>query len=52
MALYEVEPELGTLVGSFSRDYPPILTIESGDTVRYRYSFLPGNKRSPLPAGS
>src|SRR5438067_7257854 len=46
MALYEVEPEVGTLVGSFSRDYPPILTIESGDTVRYRtldagWGFLP-----------
>lgn len=36
MAVHLIEPENGTLVGSFSRDYEPILVIEPGDTVRYR----------------
>lgn len=36
MALYTIEPTLGTLHGSFSRDLPPVLTIAPGDTVRYR----------------
>jgi acetamidase/formamidase len=36
MATYTIEPERGTLHGSFSRDFPPILQIDSGDTVTYR----------------
>lgn len=36
MAIYSIEPERSTLHGSFSRDYPPVLTIDSGDTVRFR----------------
>lgn len=36
MALYEIAPERATLHGQFSRELPPVLTIESGDTVRYR----------------
>ena len=36
MAIYTVEPERRTLHGHFSRDIPPILTIDSGDTVRFR----------------
>jgi len=36
MAIYTVEPERRTLHGHFSRDLPPILTIDSGDTVRFR----------------
>jgi acetamidase/formamidase len=36
MALHIVEPERRTLHGHFSRDLPPILTIEPGDTVRFR----------------
>ena len=36
MTLYEIAPERATLHGQFSRDLPPVLTIESGDTVRYR----------------
>ena len=36
MASYAVEPERRTLHGHFSRDLPPILTIERGDTVRFR----------------
>jgi acetamidase/formamidase len=35
MALYELSPSLATLHGTFSRDYAPVLTIESGDTVRF-----------------
>ncbi len=34
MALYELRPERATLHGYFSRDLPPCLTIQSGDTVR------------------
>src|SRR5919199_6808984 len=36
MALYSVEPDRRTLHGAFSRDIAPILTIDSGDTVRFR----------------
>lgn len=35
MANYSIHPERSTLHGSFSRDFQPILTIDSGDTVRY-----------------
>lgn len=35
MTIYTIEPERQTLHGQFSRDLPPCLTIESGDTVRY-----------------
>src|SRR5690349_20791851 len=36
MAIFTVVPTRETLHGSFSRDYAPILTIDSGDTVRYK----------------
>src|SRR5262245_53906993 len=36
MTLHTIEPERRTLHGQFSRDLPPCLTINSGDTVRYR----------------
>jgi acetamidase/formamidase len=36
MAIYHVEPERATLHGTFSREFPPILTIEPGDTVHFR----------------
>ena len=36
MALYSVEPDRRSLHGAFSRDFAPILTIDSGDTVRFR----------------
>lgn len=36
MTTYHIEPTRETLHGSFSRDYPPILTIDSGDTVLFR----------------
>jgi len=36
MAIHRIEPECGMLVGSFSREYEPVLTIDPGDTVVYR----------------
>lgn len=36
MATYTIEPERRTLHGHFSRDLPPILTIDPGDTVVFR----------------
>lgn len=36
MASYQLEPTRATLTGSISREHSPILTIESGDSVRYR----------------
>ena len=36
MSLYEIEPERATLHGKFSRELAPCLTIEPGDTVRFR----------------
>jgi acetamidase/formamidase len=36
MAFYAVEPERRTLHGHFSRELQPILTIDPGDTVRFR----------------
>src|SRR3989442_1131133 len=36
VTLHVIEPERCNLHGAFSRDLPPVLTIDSGDTVRYR----------------
>ncbi|HEX3724304.1 MAG TPA: acetamidase/formamidase family protein [Nitrolancea sp.] len=36
MATFSLEPVEGTLHGSFSADYPPVLTIDSGDRVVFR----------------
>jgi acetamidase/formamidase len=36
MTLHVIEPERRTLHGRFSRELEPVLTITSGDTVRYR----------------
>jgi acetamidase/formamidase len=36
MTTYTIEPEQRTLHGSFSREFPPILTIDPGDTVLFR----------------
>jgi acetamidase/formamidase len=33
--VHRLEPDRHTLHGRFSRDLPPVLTIEPGDTVRY-----------------
>jgi acetamidase/formamidase len=35
MATFELGPERRTLHGHFSRHLPPVLTIDSGDTVRF-----------------
>jgi len=57
MALYEIRPERATLHGHFSRDLPPCLTIEPGDTVRFEtleanWSLAPRrtDSRSEVPA--
>jgi acetamidase/formamidase len=36
MAFFEIEPERAALHGHFSRDLPPCLTVQTGDTVRFR----------------
>ena len=36
MAFHRIEPNRRTLHGQFSRDLPPALTIDSGDTVQFR----------------
>src|SRR5260370_24749490 len=36
MSIYTIEPERATLHGTFSREYPPVLTIDPGDSVRFR----------------
>jgi acetamidase/formamidase len=36
MAEFTINPDRGTLHGHFSREMPPVLTIDSGDTVRFR----------------
>ena len=36
MATYTIESERAMLHGKFSREFPPVLTIDSGDSVRFR----------------
>lgn len=36
MSIYSIGPERASLHGSFSREFPPILTIASGDAVHFR----------------
>ncbi len=36
MAIYTLLPDAHTLHGAFSRDIPPVLTVDAGDTVRFR----------------
>ncbi len=36
MATHTIEPERRTLHGHFSRELPPVLTIDAGDTIVYR----------------
>ncbi len=36
MAIHHILPERRTLIGTFSRNDPPVLTIEPGDTIFYR----------------
>ena len=48
MATYTIEPERRTLHGKFSRDFPPVLTIDSGDTVVYRTLDAGWNLEQPV----
>lgn len=36
MTIHKIEPDENTLHGFFSRDLPPVLTIDSGDTVHFK----------------
>jgi acetamidase/formamidase len=36
MAIYSIEPTRETLHGAFSPDWPPVVTIDSGDVVHFR----------------
>jgi acetamidase/formamidase len=57
MSHYFIEPERAALHGTFSRDYTPVLTIESGETVRFRTldagwglePFQPSGPREKIP---
>jgi len=51
MTTYQLEPVRETLHGSFSRDYPPVLTIDSGDTVLFRTLDAAWMLEEPLPGG-
>jgi acetamidase/formamidase len=53
MATYTIVPERATLHGQFSREFPPILTVDAGDTVIYRtldasWNIEPRRSTSPL----
>jgi acetamidase/formamidase len=53
VAIYSITPERAALHGQFSRDLPPILTIEPGDTVELRTLDAAWNvepRTSPVPA--
>lgn len=53
MAIYAMLPERATLHGTFSRERPPALTIDPGDTVIYRTLDSGWNvepRTSPVPA--
>jgi hypothetical protein len=47
---HTLEPERRTLHGHFSRDLKPVLTIQSGDTIRYR-TLESGWRVEPHPGG-
>jgi len=36
VGIYYIEPAPGTVHGAFSNERPPVLTVDSGDTVRFR----------------
>ncbi|MCC2686838.1 MAG: acetamidase [Paenibacillaceae bacterium] len=48
MAEYRLAPDRNTLHGSFSKEFAPVLTIRSGDTVNY--TTLDAGWGSPSPA--
>ncbi|HZT99553.1 MAG TPA: acetamidase/formamidase family protein [Ktedonobacteraceae bacterium] len=52
MPIYTIVPERRTLHGQFCRDFPPVLTIEPGDTVVFHTLDAAWNiepRRSALP---
>lgn len=51
MATYSIEPERATLHGTFSREFPPVLTIDSGDTVCFRTLDSGWGLEAPAAAG-
>ncbi len=48
MPVHTLESQAGTTRGYFARDLAPILTIDSGDTVRYRTLDAGWNSEPPL----
>ena len=57
MATFQIKPERSTLHGTFSRDYEPVLTIDSGDTIIYEtldpgwFTRMPGDRDSRFGLG-
>ena len=49
MALHHIEPERRTLHGHLSRDLAPVLTVDPGDTVRFRTLDAGWNLAPPEP---
>jgi acetamidase/formamidase len=52
MAIYTLEPERRTLHGSFSREFPPVLTIDPGDRVHFRTLDAGWGLEPPTKAGA
>lgn len=52
MSTHTIEPERSTVHGHFSRELPPILTINSGDTVRFRTLEAGWSLEPPRRAGA
>jgi acetamidase/formamidase len=48
--MYSLEPDSRTLHGYFSPDLPPVLTVDPGDSVRYR-TLDSGWSAGPYPGG-
>lgn len=51
MARFSIEPTRETLHGSFSREFAPALTIDSGDTVQFRTLDAGWGLEPPTPGG-
>jgi acetamidase/formamidase len=52
MATHTIEPERSTVHGHFSQDLPPILAIDSGDTVSFRTLEAGWSLEPPSQAGA
>ncbi len=50
MTTYDLDPERRTLHGHFSRDLAPVLTIDPGDTVRFRTLDVTWGEAAPAGA--